>query len=159
VVKNQGFGCGSAAPIFVCVAVGIVAAGYVYYRNYEKQYRSEVERQLSAVADLKVGELVQWRKERLADGAIYFKNPSFSALVRRFFENRRTRTRSASFRIGWANTRRFTISYEQVRLLDAQGVTRLSVPDNWDRPVSPLCKVRPEVLRSGQVAHSGFLRR
>lgn len=52
--------------VYVCLTAGIVAAGYFYYRNYERNYRSEVERQLSAIADLKVGELVQWRKERLS---------------------------------------------------------------------------------------------
>jgi hypothetical protein len=44
--------------VFACLAAGIVAAGYFYYRNYEKNYRSEVERQLSAVAELKVGQSV-----------------------------------------------------------------------------------------------------
>jgi len=34
---------------------------------YESQYLAEVERQLSAIADLKVSERVQWRKERLKD--------------------------------------------------------------------------------------------
>ncbi|MCX5647751.1 MAG: hypothetical protein NTX40_06945, partial [Planctomycetota bacterium] len=39
--------------IFVILAAGIVTAGYFYYRNYEEQYRAEVERQLSAIAELK----------------------------------------------------------------------------------------------------------
>src|ERR1035441_9540061 len=72
--------------IFVLLAAGIVAIGNIYFRHYEKHYRAEAEQQLSAIAELKVGELVQWRKERLEDTAICFKNPSFSALVRRFFE-------------------------------------------------------------------------
>ena len=56
------------------MAAGIVTVGYLHYRNYERQYRSEVESQLSAIADLKVSQPVQWRKERLADGGILFKN-------------------------------------------------------------------------------------
>ena len=60
--------------IFVCLATGIVAAGTFYYRNHEKNYRAQVDRQLSAIADLKVDELVQWCKERLADGAVFFRN-------------------------------------------------------------------------------------
>src|ERR1035441_8732989 len=72
--------------IFVLLAAGIVAIGNLYFRHYEKHYRAEAEHQLSAVAELKVGELVQWRRDRLQEVAIFFKNPSFSALVRRFFE-------------------------------------------------------------------------
>ena len=49
---------------------GIVSTGYFYYRNYEQKYRAEMEQQLSAIAELKVGELVQWRKERLGDASI-----------------------------------------------------------------------------------------
>jgi hypothetical protein len=48
--------------VFVLLAAGIVTSGYFYYRNYEQHYRVEVEGQLSAIADLKVGMLVQWRK-------------------------------------------------------------------------------------------------
>jgi len=51
--------------VFVLLAAGIVATGTFYYRNYERHYRAEMERNLPAIADLKVGELVQWRKERL----------------------------------------------------------------------------------------------
>jgi hypothetical protein len=73
--------------IFAILAAGIVTAGYIYYRNYERQYRVEVEHQLSAIAELKVGELVQFRTERLGDAAILFKNGSLPAPVRGFFEN------------------------------------------------------------------------
>ena len=43
--------------IFVCLAAGIVTAGYYYYRNYEMHYRTEVERQLTpdlVVLDLRL---------------------------------------------------------------------------------------------------------
>ena len=143
--------------IFVCLAAGIVAAGYFYYRNFEKNYRSAAERQLSAIADLKVSELVQWRKERLADGAIYFKNPSFSALVRRFFEKPADADAQRQLQ-DWLGRYPEHDSYEQVRLLDAQGVTRLSVPDNLGPASSAIVRGASEVLRSGQVAIQDFYR-
>jgi uncharacterized protein (UPF0333 family) len=39
--------------IFVVLAAGILVSGYLYYSSYEKNYRIEVEHQLSAIADLK----------------------------------------------------------------------------------------------------------
>jgi len=48
--------------IFFILATGIFISGYLAVRNYERHYRIEVERQLSAVSDLKVSELVQLRK-------------------------------------------------------------------------------------------------
>jgi len=53
--------------LFIVLAAGILTTGYLSYRNYERQFRIETERQLSAIAELKVNELVQWRKERLGD--------------------------------------------------------------------------------------------
>jgi hypothetical protein len=72
--------------IFLILAAGLISAGYIYYQNYEQRYRAEVERRLSAVAGLKIGELVQWRKERLGYGAIFHRNGNFSGLVRRYLE-------------------------------------------------------------------------
>jgi len=63
----------AVVPDLCLRGVGIMTAGFIHYRNYETHYRSEVERQLSAIADLKVGELVQWRKERLSDGTMMFQ--------------------------------------------------------------------------------------
>jgi hypothetical protein len=47
--------------------MGTIASCFLSYRNYESQYLAALERQLSAIADLKVSELVQWRKKRLGD--------------------------------------------------------------------------------------------
>ena len=43
--------------IFVLLAAGIATAGAFAYRHYEKNYRVEVERELSSIAQLKVSEL------------------------------------------------------------------------------------------------------
>ena len=73
--------------IFVLLFAGIVTAGGFYYRNYERHFRAEAERQLSAIAELKVDELAQYRKERLWDAAALFNNAAFSRLVRRFLDH------------------------------------------------------------------------
>ena len=69
---------------FVIFAAALIDAGYFSYRNYEQRYRREMERQLSAIADLKVNVLTQWRAERLGDGDLFFNNHAFSTLLRRF---------------------------------------------------------------------------
>jgi len=43
--------------IFVVLVAGIVTAGSLYLWNHERHYRAEVERQLSAIAQLKVNDL------------------------------------------------------------------------------------------------------
>jgi len=46
--------------IFIILFSGIITAGYRYYQHSKGRYRVEVDRQLSAVAKLKVEELANW---------------------------------------------------------------------------------------------------
>lgn len=62
--------------IILVLTAGIVLGGFFYYRNYERNYRAQVELQLSAIADLKVSELVRWRNERLSDGPSFMTIPT-----------------------------------------------------------------------------------
>lgn len=53
--------------LFFVLAAGIVAIGYLSYHNFVRNFRVEVEHRLTSIAELKVGELFWWRKERLGD--------------------------------------------------------------------------------------------
>jgi PAS domain S-box-containing protein len=141
--------------IFALLALGIIAGGTVYFRQYEKRYRAQIEQQLSSVGELKVGELVQWRSDRLQDAAIFFKNPSFSALVRRFFENPADVDAQRQL-VDWLGKYSALEDYNRVRLLDAQGVTRLSLPADPDPSGPDTLRVAAEVLQSGQIAMKDF---
>ncbi len=143
--------------IFAGLSLGIVVGGTFYYRHYERQFRAAAERQLAAIAELKVGELAQYRKERLEDAAIFFNNAAFSRLVRRFFDH--PEDADARWQIQeWTDKLMATDQYDLVRLLDAQGVTRLSSPAGAP-PISSFVSQRiPEILRSGRVAFQDFHR-
>lgn len=143
--------------VFALLAAGIVIAGFLYYRNYEIRHRTVVEHQLSAIADLKVDEMVHWRKERLGDAALFYKNLNFSGLVQRYLQRpddeetgRKLRTCLQHVRDGY--------QYDRVFLLDAAGMVRMSAPDAR-RPISSHLILRSaEVLRTKQVAFEDFYR-
>ena len=156
VAKEKRRAAYSLVLIFVLLAAGIVTAGYRYYQNYERQFRDEAGRQLSAVAELKVVELAQYRKERLWDADALFKNPAFSSLVRRILEHPEDAEAQQQIQM-WAAKYLATAQYDLVCLFDAQGVVRLSVPA--ESPISSFVSQRvPEVLRSGQVTFLDFYR-
>ena len=145
------------ALIFVFMTAGIVSGGYLYYRNYERQFRSEAERQISVIEDLKVSELTQYRKERLWDASIFLDNPAFSGLARRLLEHPQDAEAQQQIQ-QWAAKYLATRQYDMVCLLDDQGVARLSVPARRT-PMSALVSGRvPEVLRSGQLVFQDFHR-
>ena len=72
---------------FVVLSLAIISGSALYYHHYEMNFRAFAEEQLSAIAKLKVNDLTQWRKERLADAAIFYRNRDFAALVKRYFKN------------------------------------------------------------------------
>ena len=154
---------GDSGPVFVFVltflllALGIIGTGYIYYLAQKQHFRGEFERELSAVADLKVSELAQWRQEHLADGAIFFKNPSFAALVRRCCEKPEDADARHQFQ-DWLGKYPTLADYDQISLLDTQGVTRLSFPAGQPLLPSVVSQRAAELLRSGQMAFQDFFR-
>jgi PAS domain S-box-containing protein len=140
---------------FIILTIGILAAGYFYYRNQEKHHLAVVESQLSAIADLKVRELVRWRNERLGDAAVYYKNDSFSGLVKRYLESPDDLDAKKSLRT-WLSKVRAAYLYDRVFLLDAQGTLRMSVPESPE-PVAPHFPGHvSEVVDSRQMAFLDF---
>ena len=134
--------------IFLVLTAGIILGGFFYYRSFERSYRAEVERQLSAIVDLKVDELTQWRKERLADAHIFFKNSAFSALMKRVLETPGD-TDARSQMTNWLSGYEAYGQYDRFFLLDTQGAVRMTVPAT-DEPTAPhLQKDVLETLRGG----------
>jgi PAS domain S-box-containing protein len=145
------------ALFYFLLAVGIVTGGWIYYLNSQRNHRTQIEDQLSAIADLKVGELVHYRKERLADGAVLFKNEPLSALVRRFLGKTEDAEAQRQIQI-WLGKYLTHYGYDEIRLLDAQGVTRLSLPAGLPTVSASVAKSASSALRSGQVTLADFYR-
>jgi signal transduction histidine kinase len=121
--------------LFVVVAVGMLAAARRSYREYAFHYRQEVERQLAAIADLKVEELSRWRGERLGDGEVLFGNEYFAGLVHRRLST--PGDRDAPVRLHrWLERIREGSHYERVYLTDARGIEVASYPGDL-QPSSP----------------------
>ncbi len=143
--------------VFLIMAAGIVTAGYLYYRNHEIHHRIEAERELAAIADLKTGEIVQWRRERLGDASVLYRNASFSAVVKRSFDkpgdgNAQKRLRTWLQQVQTAN------SYNRISLYDALGIERMTVPDTGEPAASTFSRRASEALRSGRIVFEDFYR-
>ncbi|MBI5437524.1 MAG: PAS domain S-box protein, partial [Nitrosomonadales bacterium] len=143
--------------IFALMAIGIVLTGYTYYLNYERNFRTKVESELSGIAELKVGELALWRRERLGDGAVLFKNITFSALVRRFLEKPGDADAQRQLQ-AWMLKYTTAYGYTLVHLVDTQGRMRISVPRMPGSYVSSAAMNVTDILRAGQVGIEDFHR-
>ena len=143
--------------VFVVLAAGIVTSGFLYYRNYEIRHRTEVEHQLSAVADLKVDGIVHWRKERMGDALLFYQNDNFSIRVKNYFQRPEDDENKQRLR-RWLQHAQEGYKYDHVFLLDARGKERMSASETR-RPISNHLILRSaEALRTKQMAFEDFYR-
>lgn len=132
--KEENRGPAVLVTLFIFLAIGIVAAGFYYYRHYEKHYRTEYEHLLASIAELKVRELLQWRKERLADASVLHNNENFAGLVRRVVDSPKNAEANKRLLI-WLEQVRKAYRYKNVMFLDVDGGVRLSLRE----PEHTLC--------------------
>jgi len=145
------------AVIFVIMSASIINAGYTYYFNYRAQYKTDVKSQLSAIGKLKADELTTWRKERLGDGKIFYKNEAFAALAGRYFDDPNNADVQEQIKT-WLNIAQATYQYDGLFLLDNQYRKKLIISDNPERPVSYVSENISKILQSGQMAFEDFYR-
>lgn len=143
--------------VFAILALSIIASGYLYYKKSERQHRENVERQLSAIAELKARDLDQWRKERLGDGDVMYRNAAFYELVRRFFESPGDLQAREHIQ-AWMRKIQQSYHYDRILLLDPSGAERLSEPGAAEPVASHLRGDVASALEEKEVAFLDFRR-
>ena len=68
--------------VYIAMAAGVVASALVYYHHEKGAVRRQAEEHLAAIARLKVQEIADWRRERLADATIVQHSTFFQAAAR-----------------------------------------------------------------------------
>ncbi len=143
--------------VFTIMALGIVTAGHLYYRNHATHHRIDLERQLTEIAELKTGEIVQWRKERLGAASSFYNNTSFSILVKRYFNNPNDKEVQKQLRT-WLQRVQTAYQYDRLCLNDADNAERMSVPKTRTPTAAAISHLTSEVLRSGRIVFEDFYR-
>ncbi len=143
--------------IFTLFAAGILAIGYVSYQRYQRQFRTQVEQQLTAIGQLKVNQLETWRMEREADAEVLANTPSFSNLVQHFQENPQDPQLQKDLQ-AWLDAVRKSYGYARVFLLDTQTVERAASPAGLE-PVSVFTAEQAALaMKQGHVTFMDFHR-
>ncbi|MCB1921608.1 MAG: EAL domain-containing protein [Candidatus Competibacteraceae bacterium] len=130
------------AAIVLITAIGVT--GWFYVEQQQIDLRLNIQKQLTAIADLKVQQIVNWRKERLSDAQFFFK-AAFVARDVQAFLNEPTSESARNEIFDWLNLLKGGDRYAQVTLFDPQGEARIAVPD-WQ--VKPLAFAREEIANA-----------
>lgn len=76
--------------IFLLVAlIGslLVLGGYFYYNHSAKILQQEKENELKAIAELKINQIVDWHKERIADAKVISQSPFIIDAIKDWLKN------------------------------------------------------------------------
>jgi PAS domain S-box-containing protein len=147
----------AAFAVFVLLSASVVTGGYLYFRSSARTHRTEVQRALASIAELKVAELVQYRAERMGDALVFLGNVAFADLVQRYFADR-SDTDAREHLKSWLDQVRIQYRYQQLSLLDADMVERVAVPDTVGPMSTATVHRAADVLRSGEPEFVDFHR-
>lgn len=107
------------------IVIGIV--GYLFYQAQKENLKQEKWDQLSAIADLKVRQIENWRKELIGDGKIIMKSPFIAKHVEHWLKYPGSTDIRREILLWMASQQEYR-HYQSIHLLDAEGAVRLSVP-------------------------------
>ncbi|MDD2923450.1 MAG: PAS domain S-box protein, partial [Anaerolineales bacterium] len=110
-----------------------------------------------SVARSKVNGLSEFREEVLDDTNFIYKNAAFADLVGRYLEDRQNLKAQKDI-LGWLDAYQMDDQFDGLYLLDAQGESALSVPNETGPLASAIKQKIPEASRSGQVVFVDFYR-
>ncbi len=111
---------------FLVLSLNIWAAGYYYYHTEKESIQKDKQEDLLAIADLKVKQITDWRRERIGDGEILSQDPFFALHVREWFQGKDSGLKQKIFlRI---QSFQEYYQYKSIVLLDSEGDIRLAVP-------------------------------
>ncbi len=137
--------------IFALVVLGIFVGGILSYRHYERHFRAGVEQELSAIAELKVAQIVQWRHERLVDANFLRCTPYVARRALDVLAQPESVTTRQMF-AAWLESVFALGPYEQALLLDEQLNVALVFPERSSGTLSEAARrAAQEASRSQQV--------
>ncbi|MDD2901985.1 MAG: hypothetical protein PHU44_06075 [Syntrophales bacterium] len=113
--------------IFSFLSAGIMALGYLYADRQADHFQREIEKQINAIADMQVKQIMFWRQERMHDALSIFDDPIFAREVLDWLNGRGPATQKEEIinRLTGVKANFF----ERVMLLDTKGKVRLTLPE------------------------------
>jgi len=136
--------------VFLLLALTIGITGYFYYLSQKHQLVRDNRDELLAIADLKVSQLVAWRKDLLNHAAGISKTNFFSVPVQQYFANPGLTANRRDI-LSWIRSLHEVYRFKNVLLVDTTGVVRLSTTAREGAIAPQALALLHEALRTKQV--------
>lgn len=142
--------------IILLLSAGISISGYLYYAQQRAQFKKEIGNNISSIAELKVKQIVNWRKERLADAKHIYNNPIMIRQFQQWLKDRAPGKKQEILR--WMQFLHEYYNYENIIFLDREGNIRLAVPDGKEVLGADAKSFIKEAMDTKKVVFSDFYR-
>ena len=140
---------------FILLVAGTLATGLLFYKAQEKRLKAEAQKSLAAIADLKEGQIIQWRRERISDAELFLTNISFIRQVEQYFKNPTEKTRREEL-LAFMKSFIQHGKYESTLIIDPQGMVRLAFSPHLDSIGSYGKTLVQQVLQDKKIVFTDF---
>jgi PAS domain S-box-containing protein len=113
--------------VFTGLATSIVIFGYSFYRQQEAQFRQHAEDELRSIAALTVGQVDQWRRERIGHATMIRDDAILTSTGRDLLEGRSTAANARKLR-DWLQSYSAYGQSDRAWLIDAHGTMVFAEP-------------------------------
>jgi two-component system, cell cycle sensor histidine kinase and response regulator CckA len=111
--------------IFLVLVISFSAIAFFYYRFQKERVLHEKQNELSAIADLKIWQITQWRNERLGDAEIISENILAAQEIESYFRAPNESNQKNEI-LSWLHSFHNNIKYQSAYIFDTAGNVRLS---------------------------------
>lgn len=118
----------------------VLAGGWWSFRMYAEELRANINERFETITQLKVNQLVQWRKDRLADAGVLMDSGSFIGVLAKWMKAPDA-AESKEILFRFRSVAKYN-DYRDVLLVDADGQPRLSLSGRLD----PLCEEEKQAM-------------
>lgn len=142
--------------IFLLLSSGILATGYLYYRNQEAYIKKEKQQELAAIIALKIDQIISWRQERIDYAGAIMDDPFLTIRVRDFVKGRAKPILKTQI-LERLNALA-TFQYQSITLIDPQGNAKLSVPTSTPELSPYLKSLAAQAIQTKKIVFSDLYR-
>jgi len=143
--------------IYLILAILIFSVGVYYYEGQKKEIKKNKDDELLAIADLKVSQIVNWRKERLGDAATIYANVLLTPQLQRLVQ-RPNGTREKRAILTWMESFKVSYQYDDILFLDKYGTILLALAPKSERLGPDAKELASEASRTRNIIFSDLYR-
>jgi len=142
---------------YALFSVVVVIIGIRYYNSYESNFRNEIEKQLSAITQLKVQSLVDWRNDGLKNANIFYNNEAFREFILRYFKNPNDLEAKNTIQT-WLENVKTGYDYDAIFISDTNHTKRILISERIERQKTFIQPNNYDSLKLGKIVFEDFYR-